>query len=315
VRRSYPVDLHCHTTVSDGMLSPSAVVQLAARCGVQALAITDHDSIAGWKEAEAEGCVQGVKIVRGVEINTDWEKTEVHILGYFADQRVPRSGREDFLSKEEMSPAAGGYSLVRLEQKLADIQSKRRERLEAIIEKMRGVGVALTWEEVQRYASGPSIGRPHVARALVDREIAATTGEAFDLFLKPGAPAYVPRYKLDPCEAITAIVEAGGVAVLAHPGKSLWGRTSQGASALDDQIPAWIEAGLRGLEVCHPSHTPEQIADYILMADRWNLIPTGGSDFHAENEQSESIGSYGADWPVLEAMGRETLIRNKKHMF
>lgn len=245
----YEADLHCHTTASDGLFSPTELVRMAERLGLKALGITDHDTIQGWREAEEVGANCRILILRGVELSTDWDGKEVHILGYALDRT------SDYL-----------------ERKLQDLREAREKRVGKILSRLENLGIKLALEEVQKFVRGESVGRPHVAQALVEGGYVKDVKEGFDRFLGMGAPAYVPHFKLTPEEGIALIRKACGVAVLAHPG----------VLQLAEEIPAWIKAGLQGIEVSHSEHTPEDEKKYLSICREYDLLPTGGSDFHGE---------------------------------
>lgn len=244
-------DLHNHTTASDGRLSPAAMVRWAKELGLAAIGICDHDTVAGLAEAEAAAAQLGVEVVPGVELNCEAMGHEVHILGYYTDRTA-------------------GPLLTLLEKRRA----ARTERIEAMVRRLNEHGIAVEFAAVQALATG-TLGRPHLAVALAQAGYAPDPWAAFEQFLKPGRPGYVPRSKLDPREAVEVIRAAGGVAVLAHPG--LIG---------DD---AWIErlvgAGLQGLEAFHSEHTPEQAAFYQRKAEALGLLVTAGSDSHGETDR------------------------------
>lgn len=264
----YEADLHCHTTASDGLLTPEEVVQLASKVGLKALGITDHDTIEGWSEAEKAAAGVGIRIIKGIEINTEWEQKEVHILGY---------GMEAKLSN--------------LSIQIHEIQKKRIVRIEEILEKLKVLGMEITFDEVTEYVHGESVGRPHVAQAIVKRGFAATIQEAFENFLKIGTPAYVPRYKLNPTQAIGIIRDAGGIAVLAHPGVQI----------KEAEIDIWVKNGLQGIEVNHPDHSLEDCRKYKMVAERMGLVATGGSDFHGCGMNAKSrLGDWGVSMEIVE---------------
>jgi len=261
-------DLHCHTTASDGLLSPAEVVRLAAQCGLRAVGITDHDTIEGWGEAMAAGREHGVDVVRGIELNTDWGGVEVHILGY------------------EMDPESR-----ELEQRLQELRRARWLRVGAILARLAELGIPLAASEVERYVQGEAVGRPHIAQALIARGYVQSTREAFERYLGQGAPAYVPRFKIAPEEGIGLIRAAHGVPVLAHPG----------ARRLEAAIPGWIKAGLQGIEVRHSEHGPAEEARCRELGARYNLVLTGGSDFHGEVRKPGAIlGRWGVPYGVVE---------------
>lgn len=247
-------DLHTHTRASDGTETPAENVRIALAAGLSALAITDHDTVAGIEEAEAEGQRLGVTVVPGVEISTVAGGQDIHVLGYYI-----RYG----------DPAL----LARLE----ELRSVRDKRNGMMVEKLRELGLAITLDEVmeRRRRSGRSdetVGRPHIAQVLMDKGYVGSLEEAFSKYLGKTGAAYVNPPRIRPETAIGWIHEAGGAAVLAHPG--LYG---------DDALAeALISQGLDGIEALHTDHTPEEAERYQAMADRHGLIVTAGSDFHGE---------------------------------
>lgn len=264
----YEVDLHCHTTASDGLLSPTELVQSAASLGLKGIGITDHDTIHGWKEAEEAGLNYQIQLVRGIELNTDWNGREVHILGYELD------GSSNYLNR-----------------RLKDLRNAREQRMLEILDRFKRLGIRISVQEVHQYAQGESIGRPHIAQVLVEQGYVNSIKEAFDRYIGRGAPAYVPRYKLTPEEGIELIRESHGVAVLAHPG----------VYRLEEGIQAWISAGLQGIEVSHSEHNKEAELRYRVLAKEYNLIMTGGSDFHGEaRKPGVKLGHWGVNLEVIQ---------------
>lgn len=258
----YEADLHCHTNASDGLFSPRELVKLAKQKGLKVIAVTDHDTIGGWVEAERAGKEHGMEIIKGIEVNTEWHEQEVHILGYGIDNTAD------------------------LSRQLHVIQEKREDRVYQILEKLKQLGKPLTEEDVLRFVKGDSVGRPHIAQAMVEQGYIKTVKEGFKEYLNIGAKAYVPRYILKPEQAIKIIREARGVAVLAHPGDQKVSR---------EVIASWVNYGLQGLEVSHPEHSPEVEEYYIEIVGEMDLLATGGSDFHGEGIKPEiSLGKWGA---------------------
>lgn len=263
----YEADLHCHTTASDGLLPPEELVALAARIGLKGIAITDHDTIDGWQEAEEAGRVYNVQILKGMELNTNSQGKEVHILGYELDASSPS-----------------------LQAKLEYLKEARDLRMQEILRRLGREGIQLAEEEVRAFAQGGSIGRPHIAQALLEKGYIQSIQEGFERYIGAGAPAYVPSYKLSPEEGIEVIRSAGGIPVLAHPGMQ----------RLKDKIPAWVELGLQGIEVYHSKHRPEDEALYRAIAKEYKLIMTGGSDFHGEaRKPGVELGHWGVPLSVL----------------
>jgi predicted metal-dependent phosphoesterase TrpH len=242
------VDLHSHTTASDGTLAPRALVRLAARHGVRVLAVTDHDSTSGLPEAMDEARMLGtLEIVPGLEINCDVPGAEIHILGYGVDWEA--RWFQEFLEAQ---------------------REERRQRVYRIAERLAELGVPIDPAEVFALVKEGSAGRPHVAQVMVDRGYVKTVREAFDKYLGANGPASVPRRRLTPVEAVRVIRRARGVPVLAHPG----------LADRDALIPELVEAGLMGIETYYPEHSSAQTAAYKDMCARLGLVATGGSDFH-----------------------------------
>ncbi|WP_334071779.1 MULTISPECIES: PHP domain-containing protein [Paenibacillus] len=260
-------DLHTHTRASDGMNAPADNVRLAREHGLAGLAITDHDTVAGIKEAMAEGERQGITVIPGVEISTRSSGKDIHVLGYFIKT-------DDSL----------------LLQRLAGLRETREARNVQIIEKLQGLGISITLDEVKAGLGRPlrpdeSLGRPHIADALVRKGLAADMRDAFDRYLGEGKPGYASLPRISPEEAMIWIREAGGVPVLAHPG--LYG---------DDQlVEAIVERGRpAGIEVYHSDHGPEAEERYLALARRYGLIATGGSDYHGARQGVVFHGDLGS---------------------
>ncbi|MDD2234591.1 MAG: PHP domain-containing protein [Desulfitobacteriaceae bacterium] len=260
-------DLHCHTTASDGLLTPGELVKLASRRGLKAIAITDHDTISGWSEAEKVGSKSDTIILRGLELNTVWDNKEVHILGYQMD---------------------GKSGIMR--ERLLELQQSRFDRIKEILNRLEQIDIKIPIGDVLEYAQGESVGRPHVARALVKHRHVINNQEAFVRYLGLGAPAYVPRFKLDTVEGIRFIRESKGIAVLAHPGR-------QGLK--EDTIASWVKEGLQGLEIIHSDHNSIDQEFYSKIALKYDLIMTGGSDFHGANKPNVPLGKWGVSLDVV----------------
>ncbi|MCX5861624.1 MAG: PHP domain-containing protein [Deltaproteobacteria bacterium] len=257
------IDLHVHTSMSDGTFSPERLVRLAADKGLQAIAITDHDTVAGIGPARTEGAILGVEVVAGVEISTQWPSGILHILGYFVDPE-------------------NHALLVTLEH----LRGGRLERIPKIIDKLRRCNVPISADEVHREAVGGVPGRPHVAEIMVQRGYVRTIQEAFDRYLKKGAPAYVEKVKLPPGEAVDLIVEAGGLAVLAHP----YSLNQTEPLFLEQILRGLIAGGLKGIEAYYPKHTIEQTRAFLRLASELDLAITGGTDFHGSNKPEIQLG-------------------------
>lgn len=253
------VDLHIHSTASDGTLTPSEVVRSALELGLEAIALTDHDTVSGIKEALAAAKGTGLEVIPGVEINSEGEWGDLHFLGYYIDPENPF-----------------------LREGLEAMRDARLGRARRMLEILAQLGMPLEWEEVRALAEGESVGRPHVARALALRGYVSSPQEAFDRYIGNGGPAYVPRLRLTPAEVIEAIHRAGGVAVLAHPAYS----------AATERIGEFVDLGLEGLEVYYPEHSPEEVEMLLRLCSRYGLVATGGSDFHSpSHEEGAPMGS------------------------
>lgn len=240
-------DLHIHTTASDGRLSPREIYYQAKLANLKIIAITDHDTIQGVLDLRSFA-TSGIHIIPGIELNTDITDYEVHILGYNIDITNSQLITEiDKLAKDRIS------------------------RAQKIVDRLTGLGFPVEYNRVLQIAgASKSLGRPHIAKALIEKGYFSTMSEVFNSLLAKNAPAYVPHYKLTPEEAIQLIKIAGGIPVLAHPG--LIGN--------DTLILKLMRSGLRGLEIYHPKHTEPQIKEYLALATEHNLTITGGSDFH-----------------------------------
>lgn len=260
-------DLHLHTSCSDGRLAPGLLMQKAREAGLFALAITDHDTIEGIALAEQAARRWGMEIVPGVELSATVEGDEVHLLGYFFDPTHPA-----------------------LRAALAAYRQARLERLQMMLDRLRAEGVRLTPEQVVAAAGDGVPGRPHVARALVAAGYAANYTEAFQRYLLSNAPGYVPKPAWEAAEAIAVLHEAGGIAVLAHPGERLRDRVFR-------QL---LEAGIDGIEVIHPMHGPHLVQHYRQVARDFGLLETGGSDYHGHRPEDDALlGTYSIPYPRL----------------
>lgn len=254
------VDLHIHSNASDGKFPPAEIVRMASIAGLKYVAICDHDSMESLHPAQiAAQAYPDLTVISGVEINTYIPAGELHILGYFCEYDNP-----------EMK-----ITLERL-------RNSRVERAKKMIYKLRSMGLKIDFERVQELAGDGSIGRPHVAQALLEKGYINNLREAFLKYISRGGPAYVERDKVTPAEAIQLIRRAKGVPVLAHP------LTSDNYEALIGDL---VPAGLEGLEVYYNNYVPEQVQELLRIATKFNLIPTGGSDFHGLDPTSEqSLG-------------------------
>lgn len=264
------VDLHSHSTASDGTLAPRALVQAAARRGVRVLAVTDHDSTEGLADAMAEAeTLRPLEIVPGIEINCDVDGGEIHVLGYYMDYEAPWF--QEFCRAQ---------------------RAERRNRIYRIAERLAELGMPIDPEAVFALVQEGSAGRPHVAQVMVDRGYVKTVREAFDRFLGAGKPGNVPRTKLTPEDAVRLLRRAGGVPVFAHPG--LAGR--------DALIPSLVAAGLMGIECYYPEHSAAQTGTYVELCREHGLVATGGSDFHGPRVKTTQLGDPSIPLAVWEAL-------------
>jgi predicted metal-dependent phosphoesterase TrpH len=261
------IDLHTHTTASDGSLSPEDLVKLAKHQGVSALAVTDHDSVAGLKRAADEGIRQGVEIIPGIEISCLYREVELHILGYFINQEDPG-----------------------LQPTLEQYLTSRNDRNPRIVGRLQALGLDLTYEEVKDFAGSATVGRPHIAQVLLRKGYVKSVSEAFDRYLADGGPAYVPRVLPTPAEAIGLIRQVGGIPVLAHPVYA--SRIDEPFGQVCLTLKGW---GLLGLEAIYSNHTQQQTDRYSSTAREHELLITGGSDFHGVAKPTIQVGTgYGA---------------------
>jgi predicted metal-dependent phosphoesterase TrpH len=245
-------DLHNHSSVSDGTEPPAVVIRRGAAAGLDVIALTDHDTMAGQREA-ASALPRGMILLPGAELSCRLEGHSVHLLAYLFDPE------HDELAGE-----------------MAEIRESRLFRARAMVDKLAGVGVPVTWEQVSEIAGGGVVGRPHIARAMIDAGVVASIDEAFTpQWIGPGGHAYVSRYALDPARAIRLVRAAGGVTVLAHPRGA-----GRGWQIPADVIADLAQAGLTGIEINHPQHDEQERGRLGELARTLRLIPSGGSDDH-----------------------------------
>jgi hypothetical protein len=242
------IDLHSHSRASDGQFVAAEVAEKAATAGVRVWALCDHDTVAGLPEARQAADRLGMRLVPGIELSAFLERREIHLLGHFVDPEHP--------------------SLKRFEDFLAD---RRRARMTEIVVKLAKLGVQLRAEDIEKHSGGKTIGRPHVARAIMDTGVVRSVKEAFDRFLGEGKPAYVQRYRLEARDAVELVASAGGTTTVAHPGVS---KLEKG------DLARLREAGVSGVEVHHTDHNPSVRDKYLRAAAELDLIPTAGSDYH-----------------------------------
>jgi predicted metal-dependent phosphoesterase TrpH len=247
-------DLHSHSNRSDGTMSPSDEMKLAASRDLAGVALTDHDTFDGLAEAAATAASIGLEFVPGIEFSAEYDGASLHILGYWVDPDDPAIGAE----------------LVRL-------TATRFRRGEMIVEKLRALGFDISVERVLELAGGEAIARPHIAEAMVEAGIVADEQEAFDRYISDDGLAYVPKHALQPMDALRMIAAAGGVCVLAHPG--MW----RGSDMVPDELIEEMAAGgMVGIEVHHPDHDDAMRSRYAATAERLGLVPTSSSDCHGE---------------------------------
>lgn len=259
------VDLHAHSTASDGTFAPAEVVRLSKEAGLAGLALTDHDTITGLSEAAAEAERLGITLVPGIEISavSPVPQGTLHILGYCIDPQ--------------------NRVLTEMTRQLIDQRDHRNPR---IIARLRELGIDITMEEALAQAQGGVLGRPHIAAILVRKGVVKTIKQAFDEYLGQQGKAFFDKERLSPRDAIDRIRQAGGLPVVAHPVQF---RTSNDAQ-LDRVIKDLADLGLAGIEVIHSDHGPAEVERYAGLADRYHLLKTGGSDFHGTNKKDINLG-------------------------
>ena len=250
------VDLHTHSTASDGTISPEGAIEAAARCGLAALALTDHDTIDGVPAARVAGERLGVRVIAGVELSAFQEDNEIHLLALHLTH------------------------LEALEMRLSELRANRHTRARKIVEKLNALGIPLTLDEVLQQSNGGAVGRPHVARALIARGVVHEFRDAFTRYLGNAGSAFVARERLSIEGAIAIAHEAGALAIWAHPGDG--GRR--------ERLEPLVAAGLDGLEIKHPSHSSEDVKRLQALADFFNLVPSGGSDWHGAPDGPRRLG-------------------------
>jgi len=262
-------DLHLHSHFSDGTYMPAELAAHAQRCRLAAIALTDHDSVEGCPETARACAAADIEFIAGTELTAEQDESELHLLGYFIDMQNPTL-------------------LTRIER----CQAVRQDRIREMVARLNRLKVPLSAEAVFALANCQAPGRPHVARALVKAKLCSSLDEAFERFLKRNRPAWVPKLKMSAVEAIDLIHQAAGVAVLAHPGLN---RT-------DDVIPSLVEAGLDGIECFHTKHSTATSEHYLELADRFDLLVTGGSDCHGLSKGKPLIGTVKVPYQHVEKL-------------
>jgi predicted metal-dependent phosphoesterase TrpH len=258
------VDLHTHSTASDGILPPERVVEAAARCGLGAIALTDHDTIDGVLAAKEAGERLGIRVIAAVELSAFLDDHEVHLLALHLSR------------------------LERLEERLTELRALRYSRGQRIVEKLNGLGIPITFDEVLQQSAGGAVGRPHIARALMARGVVHDFRDAFARYLGGSGAAFVPKDKLSLVDAIGIAHEAGALAIWAHPGDA--GRR--------ERLEPLIAAGLDGVEIRHPGHSRDDIKRLQALCEFFDLVPSGGSDWHGGDEGPRRLGAMNVpvDW-------------------
>ncbi|NMM22623.1 MAG: PHP domain-containing protein [Phycicoccus sp.] len=265
------IDLHTHSNASDGTQLPAEVVTSAVEANLQVVALTDHDTTAGWGEAAEAAAAQGIALVRGIEVSCNLAGISIHLLGYLQDPTAPG------LLKE-----------------LEHARESRETRAQTIVERL-SKDFDLHWDDVlEQIEPGATVGRPHIADAMTKKRIVANRGEAFAKYLKEGSPYYVTHYAPEPVTAVRLVKEAGGVAVMAHPFAKI-----RGPVVDDSVIEEMAAAGLAGLEVHHRDHTARQVQHGLELAASLGLFVTGSSDYHGEGKPNE-LGENTTDLAVLQ---------------
>ena len=272
-------DLHLHTFFSDGTFTPEELVERASKLGFAAIALTDHDTVEGCERAATACAAAQMEFISGTELTAEHEDTEVHILAYLVDTQ-----NQTLLTR------------------IAGFQSVRQNRIREMVAALNKLGIPLKAESVFALTNCKSPGRPHVARALVKEKLIGNLDEAFERYLKKGRPAWVPKTKMSALEAVELIHQAGGLAVMAHPGLN---RT-------DEIIPDLVAAGLDGIECFHTKHSTTMAERYLEIADKFHLLVTGGSDCHGFSKNRPIIGTVKLPYEHVEKLKAKVAERKAK---
>lgn len=263
-------DLHLHSVFSDGTYTLEELIAQSKKAGLSAIALVDHDTVEGVGPAQEIGRREGVEVIAGIEFSAEYEGVEIHVLGYCID-----------------------HTQAALVERLRSMQQVRVERVHKIVERLsQFAGVTLNAKAVFDLAGAGTVGRLHIARAMVKEGLVSNTAEAFHRYIGDRCPAYIAGFRLDPQEAIRVIRQAGGVPVLAHP-------YSLGK---DELIPVLVEQGLMGLEVYYPEHTQATVNFYLRLCEKYSLLATGGSDCHGEAKSEIRIGSLKIPYGLVEKL-------------
>ncbi|MBN1212998.1 MAG: PHP domain-containing protein [candidate division Zixibacteria bacterium] len=274
------IDLHIHTTHSDGTCSAPKILEIVRREELAAFAVTDHDTIDGYLAVAGRLEEGDPELITGVEISAEIDNDDLHILGYLFD---PNDERLKFA--------------------LHNFQEKREQRARLMVEKLNKLGLALSFETVREYVTGSVVGRPHIAEALFQKDLTGSYQEAFDNYIGNNGPAYFPKAKMTPAEAISLIHQAGGLAILAHPY----------IGDMMRYLDVLLALGLDGIEVYHYSHNRESISFLKQVVEKYGLIASGGSDFHGRSGQNGTIGSMNVPFEYLDNMKQKARQRRGKH--
>lgn len=268
------VDLHTHSTASDGLYSPNELLQRAKEAGLRVLALTDHDTTDGIAEAAEAAHQLDIEFIPGIELNTDIKGGEVHVLGYFPEFERP--------------------AFQAIIKTLRDARERRGQRM---VEQLNEHGIHISWERVRAIAQG-AVGRPHVARALIEAGYVQSVGEAFDTYIGKGGVGYVPRHHLSSVDAVRLIDSANGLPVIAHP------LNLPGLAKLREELSELCAAGMVGLETYYGPYTPENERELLALANTYHLIPTGGSDFHGPGIHPTPLGGRYVPYEAVEHLKR-----------
>jgi predicted metal-dependent phosphoesterase TrpH len=264
------IDLHMHTTFSDGVLSPQQLVEKAHRVGLKVISITDHDNVDAIEEAKSFACNWNLEVIPGVELSVSHEDQDIHILAYFIDHH-----NEKF------------------ESYLSFFRDQRRIRATRIVNKLNKLGIKISIDKVFERAGKGSVGRPHIAYVMMQEGCVKNFDEAFNRYIGAGCPAYEKNYEVKPAEVFELVTKSGGLSFLAHPGRSI----------SDDTVRFLIENGLDGLEIVHPSHSIERQEYYREITNEYFLLQSGGSDYHGVKSADDlNFGTFGITEHLLQMM-------------